>query len=231
MSTGVFLGLSLGQNRKPPALAVVEVEMRRRDDNSGYWDQHFTVRHLQQFEAKSTYPAIGKRLREISDGLVERNSNWRQNTHVDTTGLGNPVFELLKEYATQPYYWQVTFNHGDQLVEGDRELRVGKAYLVTRLQMLLQTNRLHLGRHPQSERLVQELLDYQLDTIDNANDIYGAFQVGTQDQLVTCLGLAVIQDACMEIPMPPEKPRKQWPPRREPVRLRDLYARRLSYWD
>jgi hypothetical protein len=51
--------------------------------------------------------------------------------------------------------------------------------------------RLHLPRTSQAERLAKELLDFEIRMDENANERYGAFQVGSQDDLVTALGLAV----------------------------------------
>jgi hypothetical protein len=42
--------------------------------------------------------------------------------------------------------------------------------------------------------LTDELLTYELRVDENANDRYGAFKVGTHDDLVTALGLAVQVD-------------------------------------
>ncbi|HVT59766.1 MAG TPA: hypothetical protein VHR45_15365 [Thermoanaerobaculia bacterium] len=83
------------------------------------------------------------------------------------------------------------FNHDDRRLEVSRnEIRLGKAWLVSRLLALLQTDRLHLPRTPEAEALVEELLDYEIGVDANANDRYGAFKVGTHDDLVTALGLA-----------------------------------------
>jgi hypothetical protein len=41
---------------------------------------------------------------------------------------------------------------------------------------------------------VGELLDYEIRIDDNARERYGAFRVGTHDDLVTALGLAVQED-------------------------------------
>jgi hypothetical protein len=57
--------------------------------------------------------------------------------------------------------------------------------------MLLQTHQLHLPRSPEAERLAEELADYEVQVAADANDRYGAFRVGSQDELVTALGLAV----------------------------------------
>lgn len=43
-----------------------------------------------------------------------------------------------------------------------RTVRLGKAYLVSRLQMLLQSSRVHLPRTAEAEALATELLDYQI---------------------------------------------------------------------
>jgi len=73
-------------------------------------------------------------------------------------------------------------------------VKLGKAWLVSRLQMLLQNGRLHLPRTAEAEALARELLDYEIRVSEDANDRYGAFRVGTHDDLVTALGLAVQLD-------------------------------------
>ena len=70
---------------------------------------------------------------------------------------------------------------------------LGKAYLVSRLQTLLQTGRLHLPRTDEAKQLADDLLDYEVTVDENANERYGAFAVGPRDELVTALGLAVHQ--------------------------------------
>ena len=76
------------------------------------------------------------------------------------------------------------------------EALVGKAYLVSRLQVLLQGHRLHYDKSSrEAETLTRELLDYEIRVDQDANDKYGAFKVGTHDNLVTALGLAVLRDA------------------------------------
>jgi hypothetical protein len=56
--------------------------------------------------------------------------------------------------------------------------------------MLLQTHQLHLPRSPESEILAQELMAFEVKPQPD-NDLYGAFRVGSQDDLVTALGLGV----------------------------------------
>ena len=110
--------------------------------------------------------------------------------YVDGTGVGQPVVDLLKGAGVpvRPVY----FTHGDRRVEQrDRSISLGKAWLVSRLQALLQTARILLPRTMEAQALAQELLDYEIHVDEKANDTYGAFRVGSHDDLVTALGLAV----------------------------------------
>ncbi len=83
---------------------------------------------------------------------------------------------------------------GPTAASKEPQVSLGKAFLVSRLQALLQTGRLHLPRSREAEALRQELLDYEIRVDADANDRYGAFRVGTHDDLVTALGLAVQAD-------------------------------------
>ena len=80
------------------------------------------------------------------------------------------------------------------------EVRPGKAYLVSRLQALLQSGRLHLPNTAEAEALGRKLLDYEIRVDEQANDRYGTFRVGSHDDLVTALGLATQVDP-VEIPL------------------------------
>lgn len=109
--------------------------------------------------------------------------------YVDATGVGQPVMDLLKGAGVRAT--AVYFTHGDRRTKDDAGIKLGKAYLVSRLQALLQTERIHLPDTPEARQLAKELLDYEIRIEENANDKYGAFKVGTHDDMVTALGLAV----------------------------------------
>jgi hypothetical protein len=64
----------------------------------------------------------------------------------------------------------------------------------SRVQSLLQAGRVHLPRTREAQVLTRELHDYEIRVDENAHDRYGAFRVGTHDDLVTALGLAVQVD-------------------------------------
>jgi len=154
-----------------------------------------TGRHLQRLPLGTPYPEVAAQVAAVVDGLVRRGVA-RPRIMVDATGVGGPVVDILRErlggHARDVV--SCTFTHGEKYGQDDdaRTASVGKAFLVSRLQALLQTKRLKLPVTPESETLARELQNYEIRIDDDANDRYGAFKVGTHDDLVTALGLCVI---------------------------------------
>ncbi len=190
----VLIGVDIGQKRDPTALCVAHDEPRLVD---GRTERHFLVRYLNRLPLGTPYPAVADRVAYIADQARERTRD-ATIVYVDATGVGQPVVDLLRERVHRAQVVAVYFTHGDQrseaLERGYPRVTLGKAYLVSRLQALLQTGRLHLPRTRKAEVLSAELLNYELRVDEDANDRYGAFRVGTHDDLVTALGLAVQTD-------------------------------------
>ncbi|MCH9647764.1 MAG: hypothetical protein K0U98_05965 [Deltaproteobacteria bacterium] len=191
MST-VTIGIDIGQKRDPTAICVAETEERGQEKKPSL---HFQIRYLERLPLGTPYPGIADRLAGIVGG-VEEQSGRHPEVYVDATGVGAPVVDLLEEKIRS--VTPVFFTHGDRRIEEGsrrkRQVKLGKAYLVSRLQALLQTGRVHLPRTSEAEALAKELMDYEIRVDENANDRYGAFRVGTHDDLVTALGLAVQKD-------------------------------------
>lgn len=188
----VVVGVDVGQGREPSAICVAEAEKRE-----GSWpNTHFLIRHLERLPAGTSYPQVAERVASVTHGAIRTIRNDVE-IYVDATGLGEPIVELIWG-AVMELVVPVYFTHGDRRIVDRCSYRhtvsLGKAYLVARLQTLLQGGRLHLPKTPEAEVLTQELLDYEIQVDENANDRYGAFTVGTQDDLVTALGLAVQVD-------------------------------------
>lgn len=136
---------------------------------------------------------MANRLGDLCD-QVNRQTAGRPTVFVDATGVGLPVVDVLKAAVTAATIVPVFFTHGDRRTEENGEVRLGKAFLVSRLQALLQTGRLHLPRTAEAQALAKELDEYEIRVSEDANDRYGAFKVGSHDDLVTALGLAVQVD-------------------------------------
>lgn len=183
----VQIGLDLGQRREPSALCVAEIEERQGSNDR--WTDHFLVRHLERLPVGSTFPEVARRLAEVIVG-IHRRTEESPFLFVDATGLGDPVVDLLRDEVPGVWVRPVYFNHGDRRFSEEDEVRLGKAWLVARLQTLFQTAQLHLPRTQETEALREDLLEFQIEVREDANERYGAFRVGPRDDLVTALGLA-----------------------------------------
>jgi hypothetical protein len=190
----VVLGVDIGQKRDPTAICVAEAVRREVESRA---ETHFLVRHLERLPLGTPYPKVANRVARVTD-RVQARAGESPAVFVDATGVGQPVVDLLREQTCTRTLVAVYFTHGDRRTEakeaGQLRVSLGKAYLVSRLQALLQSARLHLPRTSEAEALTEELLDYEIRVDENANDKYGAFKVGVHDDLVTALGLAVQVD-------------------------------------
>lgn len=185
------LGLRLGQRHRPTAVCAAEAEYFVKKGDKPRRG-HFKVRYLERLPSGTSYPDAAARVAEISRAITRR-TGARPKIFADATGLGAPIVDLVAK-AAGPVV-SVYFNHGDRRVkESNREIKLGKAWLVARLQALLQTGCLHLPEGAAFRDLAKDLLDYEVDVAPDANERYGAFAVGSQDELVTALGLAVQVD-------------------------------------
>jgi hypothetical protein len=198
----VTIGVDIGQRVDPTAIAVIEREERiekRKDVETGadterrVW--HHTARRLERLPLGTPYPEVADRLVDVAARVAER-TGQRPRLYLDATGVGKPVVDVLRDHKVRALLVAVYFTHGDRRMKGDDgSIILGKAYLVSRLQALFQGERLHLPRHdPEAETMTRELLDYEIRVDKDANDKYGAFRVGTHDDLVTALGLATQVD-------------------------------------
>lgn len=182
----VSIGVDIGQRVDPTALCVLERAGGREPGD------RFQVRHVERLALGTKYPTVAARIAEVAGKLRKHDPALL----LDATGVGMPVVDLVRSVLeAERIDCRVTacwFTHGDRLDWGGNEAKVGKAYLVSRLQALLQQRLLQWPRTAETEYLAQELLDYEIRVDENANDRYGAFKVGAHDDVVTAVGLAVI---------------------------------------
>jgi hypothetical protein len=188
--TMILIGVEFGQRRSPSAICVATNPLRTID---GRKDRHFLVRSLERLSVGTTFPVLADRLADMEARARMHAPGTRSAVYVNATGVGDPLVHFLNS-RIQSRVRPVYFTHGDRRTETWPQVELGKALLVSRLQLLLQTGRIHLPKTPQTEILATELLDYEIRVESDANERYGAFSVGTQDDLVTALGLAVQTD-------------------------------------
>ena len=185
------IGLDVGQRRDPTAVCVAEGEWREVE---GRTESHFLVRHLERLPLGTPYPEVTDRIARITDQVRARTGD-RPTVYVDSTGVGGPVVDLLRERVRSGEVVAVWFMYGDQRTEsweGDfLRVSLGKAYMVSRLQVLLGTGRLHLPKTREAGALTDELLNYELRVDQSGHETFGAFRTGTHDDLACALGLAI----------------------------------------
>ena len=186
----VTVGVDIGQRRDPTAIAVVEQEERQDTET------HHIARHLERLPLGSPYPAVAERVAAVVGGVHAATSGEAPTLYVDATGVGTPIVDILRAASVGDLAQlkAVFFNHGDRRKVERGEVKLGKAWLVSRMQALLQSGLLHLPRTAEAEALGKELLDYEIRVTEDANDRYGAFRVGAHDDLVTAVGLATQED-------------------------------------
>jgi len=181
-------GVDVGQKRDPTAIAVADPQERTVQGRTEY---HYLIRHLERLPLGTSYPSVARRVGEIYHRARVR-AGSEALIYVDATGVGAPIVDMLRDDTPRNRSVKaVYFTHGDRREESRGEVKLGKAFLVSRLQVLLQMNRLHLPQTSEANALAKELLDYEIRVDENANDKYGAFRVGCHDDMVTAVGLAV----------------------------------------
>jgi hypothetical protein len=214
----VCVGVDLGQRRDNTAIVVAEATEREtgkrrvasvnRDVTHWYdvTETVYVVHFIERLELGTPYPAVAERVAAVVGQLADRRRvPYVQDLYVvlDATGVGRPVVDLVRE-ELQDLRCRVTaatFTGTPRLDGrvGAREIGVGKPFMVSRLQALLQTRRIRLPETEQARQLAQELVDFELRVNEKtANLTAGAFRVGTHDDLVSALGLAVLRE-----PLPP----------------------------
>lgn len=190
----VSLGVDIGQKRDPTAVCVAEGEWRVVGSRT---ETHFNVRHLERLALGTPYPQVADRIAQVTDQVRAR-SGEHPTVFVDSTGVGQPVVDLLRERVHSGVVVPVTFTAGDRRTkcwEGDYlRVSLGKSCMVSRLQALLGTGRLHLPRTREAGALTDELLNYELRVDQSGHETFGAFKTGTHDDLACALGLATQMD-------------------------------------
>ena len=187
-----YVGVDVGQKVDPTALAVVEVgALEVGDGDEARRFARYIVRHAERLALGTPYPDVARRVVEVLEGIKARGA-YVSRVFVDATGVGQPVVDLLAAETTAETFVSCYFTHGDKMAEPSWGTRtVGKAWLVSRLQVLLQSGRLQFPASlAERDALVRELLDYEIRVSEDADLRAGAFKVGSHDDLVTALGLA-----------------------------------------
>jgi hypothetical protein len=222
---GIHIGIDLGQRQDPSTIAVVEVgerattrTYRQRGQIWNVPESTYKVQEMTRLDLGTSYVQVSAHIVNIVGALWQWEYELRRTGAItpyepalsvdiwaDATGVGRPVMDLLSEglqaspRTDRATLHPVVFTHGDRFdrnagKDGVTDV-LGKAYLVSRLQVLFQELRIKLPpNHEDAQIMAKELKDYEICVDEKANDTYGAFTVGSHDDYVTALGLACIEE-------------------------------------
>jgi hypothetical protein len=206
----VTIGVDLGQRADYTAIAVLE-GWREQLPGLSRPQSRFLVRQLGRLELGTNYLAVARRVREVVARARPRAAG-ALTVYVDATGVGGPVLDVVRSVDLHAALMSVYFTSTDRLVPVHQErpktagvlgssrgpvieLRMGKAYMVSRLQALLQGRRLEFAHDlPGAAAVRKEISDYEIRASDAGNDTFGAFSHGTHDDVVAAVGLASIRE-------------------------------------
>ena len=181
------VGLDIGQQRDPTALAIVEITHAPDPIRPARQCNHYGVRHLERLPLGTCYPNVVER---VSD-LIKRPPLPGSPLAVDQTGVGRPVVYFLRQANLPCRLVPVTITFGGLAHQEGRDWRVPKKDLVGVLLVLLQSDRLRMNRKkiPLAEALAKELANFRVKVTANANETWSA-RDGEHDDMVLALALA-----------------------------------------
>ncbi|MHB8611196.1 MAG: hypothetical protein ACYDAL_02045 [Candidatus Dormibacteraceae bacterium] len=185
----LILGCDIGQAVDPTAIVVVESykpEPTRPDDRP---QVEFLIRWVERVPLGTSYVDVVERIAAVSEQaqLLDR----RVLIVVDVTGVGKPIFDMLRRRCRVPLRGITFTAASDEISPHPHQIRVPKRDLVTALEVVLEGRRLHTHPHiALAEDLRAELQAFEVNLSARGHDSYEAAR-GKHDDLVMALCLAV----------------------------------------
>jgi hypothetical protein len=188
-----FAGLDLGQAQDPSAFAVLEVSGTLTVEPDGHTQDSHTVfdyacRHLERWPLGTSYPEVVERM----EALYSKPPLKGSTLAVDQTGVGRAVVDMLRRAELDARLLPITITTGAAVkFNDDGSWRVGKKELVSVLRVLLESRHMQVSRSlRESETLVKELQNFRVRVTAAANEVFGAWRDGMNDDLVLALAVA-----------------------------------------
>jgi len=208
-----IVGVDLGQQRDPTAICVVERDYVPAGKlyNASYWVKgrelygarepvklEYHMRHLERPALGTSYVEVVERVVELLKSLGDEELVLA----VDTTGVGRPVADMLKERLerwleeernTCLHTAWITITGGDSVTKAEGGgIRVPKRDLASAPLVLMQNEQLKIAEALQlAPVLRRELLNFKVKiNIATGHDSYEAWREGDHDDLVLAVALA-----------------------------------------
>lgn len=201
------VGIDIGKLQDPSAVSVAMANDEKmtsdaaRFESDQVWETHFYVARIERLLLDMKYPQqVNKFLEVIEKAIMDCRIKCIEppNIFVDVTGVGESICDMLESEGKKRGLFRtilrVRFSHGDKITRSGNRLTIGKAWFANRLQILVQSQRIHLLPILEASALAKEMLDYDIDVDETrGKTTYGAMRLGKHDDMVTALGLATLE--------------------------------------
>jgi hypothetical protein len=193
-----LVGVDFGRDRDRTAIAVAEIcekeaapykEIKRGivEERTDMIAKYLSFVHLEQAEVRTSYTEIIRRINEI---LSNPHLIKRVELIVDATGIGAPLFDMLKAHGLSPI--GVTITSGEHENPSQMGFRVPKLTLVDSIQVLLHTQRLAMSDkvpEPLRAEFFNQMSEFVMKTRESGHQSFEARLERIHDDLVIAFGL------------------------------------------
>lgn len=157
-------------------------------------ETRFICRELGRLPLGTSHEASARSIASVVHNVNCYDPDHTPQLVVDATGIGEPILDSMEQYLpTNVTATRVWWTSGEKMRRQGRQLMVGKAWLVSRLQALVDTHRIEVPDTPQATQLLNELMSYEIKVTDSGTMIAGA-RSGAHDDLAMALALCVLED-------------------------------------
>lgn len=214
----ICIGVDLGKIRDYAAIVVTEYTPIRVQADGTWWldigpppeekkwirtvpDTLYQVRSLRRLQLGTSYPAVGRAINDMCKRLRKKHPEATIYLLMDKTGVGAGPVDIVRELLEPVLKIRLvpcTLTGTDRCEYAPlarTDLSVGKAYMVVRLQAVMQKRLLDVPAGDISRDAIEELKSFEVKTARNGHDTFGAFATGAHDDLITALGLSILGDA------------------------------------
>lgn len=167
----------------------------------------FIIRQIGRMPLGTSYPDVATKIADVP--LSDKFERRQMRMLIDVTGVGQAIYDMVKKEIQERIHGanDLTVEQRERLkklslqpisfVYGEKYNRskgtLGKAFLVSKMQALLQNKRIDTPITAEMKATCDELLVYQVKISDQGKDTYGA-KTGAHDDLATALGLSCLED-------------------------------------
>jgi hypothetical protein len=184
-----IISADLGQANDYTAISVIESITTGPGvlgpDRRG--NQALHLRHIERPSRGTEYPTIVDRILELYHS--PKMAGFNKAVVIDLTGLGRPVFDIMKKAGFQSSLSAISITGGMDVTYTSGHYNVPKRDLVINLQVLLQNGGLKIAKGlKEADILVDEMINFQTKINDTGRDTYGG-RSGVHDDIVLSVAM------------------------------------------